>query len=303
MPEVVTDPLIPAEARRWLEQAPPTMLFGFADPVPPGKRRLGAAAVARGVTAASLAAALVLFILTLAAGRAILLVDALVYCLPVAVVSALLGWREVGEEASGGLSDAAATYHRRYVVPVLDLDGATREQWRRARAAATAIQASEAVRLGLIDTVEITTVLPYLRWQIAERLALLSEAERRASAVMAGLDAQDADVEAVRGRQRQVHDLTVADIERLIEPIVNFAALTAQADAALKKQRLIRELGALNPHYEELAARLGEPGSTLGANGASAQELRALAAAAEDAVRRANEAGRELVVPDRARSD
>jgi hypothetical protein len=306
MPEIIIDPEIPAAARRQLQQAPLSALLGFAGPasrLDAGKTFAPTArTVARYVMGASLAAALVLMLLSLAvAPPGPLLVFALLYCLPVAVVSALLGYREPGLETRGDSSDAAVTYHRRYVTPELDLHGATREQWRRARAAATAIQTSEAVRRGLVDTVEITTVLPYLQWQIAERLALLSEAERRASSVLAGVDGGDADVEAVRGRQRKVHDLTVADLERLIEPLAEFARLTGQADAALRKQRAIAELTGLNPHYEELLARLGESGSTLDADGGSGQELRALAAAAEDAVRRANEAGRALVIPDDGR--
>jgi hypothetical protein len=307
MPEIITDPEIPGAARRQLQQAPLSALLGFADPVPrpdaTGKTFAPTArTVARYVMGTSLAGALVLLVLSLAVAQpGPLLVFALLYCLPVAVVSALLGYREPVLETGGDSADAAVTWHRRYVVPELDLHGATLEQWRRARAASTAIQTSEAVRRGLVDTVEITTVLPYLRWQIAERLALLSEAERRASAVMAGLDADDADVEAVRGRQREVHDLTVAELERLIAPLAEFARLTGQADAALRKQRAIEELTQLNPHYEELLTRLGEPGSTLDVDGSSGQELRALATAAKDAVRRANEAGQALALPDTGR--
>jgi hypothetical protein len=185
-------------------------------------------------------------------------------------------------------------------VPELDLLDAGQVRWRRARKAARSIQASEAVRLGLIDTVEIAAVLPYHLWDIAERLALMSVAERRLPVILQGVDTSDAEIQAVLGPQRQVHDLAVADVEQRIGRLEEFAALAAKADAARKRKNVLAELAGLNPHYEELLVRLGEPADGLSVTGHAADELRAVAVAADDAVRRANEAGRALVIPPAA---
>ena len=114
---------------------------------------------------------------------------------------------------------------------------------------------------------------------------------------MHGLDTNDAEIQAVLGPQRQVHDLAVADIERRIGRLEEFAALTAKADAARRRKQAIEELAELNPDYEELLTRLGEAGNALRVTGRSGDELRAVAAEADDAVRSANEAGRALVIP------
>jgi hypothetical protein len=190
----------------------------------------------------------------------------------------------------------AVAYHRRYVVPELDLHGEAMARWRRASQAARSIRASEAVRLGLIDTVEVAAVLPYRLWEVAERLALLSAPDRRQSSILQGLDSSDPGLQAVLEPQRRVHELTVADIERRIGRLEEFANLTARVDATRKRQRAVEELAALNADYEELLIRLDEPGSAPAVAGGLADELRAVTAAADDAVRRANEARRALVI-------
>jgi hypothetical protein len=225
--------------------------------------------------------------------------------LPVTVICALIGFhdREPGQQAPRrrrGAPRAALTYHRRYVVPELDLHDAGLARWRRAREAARSIRAAEAVRLGLIDTVEIAAVLPFHLWDIAERLALMSATERRLPAILQGVDTSDSEIQAVLGPQRRVHDLAVADIEQRIARLEEFAELAARADAARRRKEAIAALADLNPHYEELLIRLGEPGNALTVTGHSGDELRAVAAAADEAVRRANEAGRALVIPSAA---
>ena len=312
MPEIVIDPEIPATARLELAQAPVTALLAFGDPVvkpaAPGDRGAPKDARRATVTGAQYAAvgSVVLAVLQtclglLAANTDLVLMAGFIW-LPCAVVSALIGFHDhepVQQPRRGrrGARSAAVTYHRRYVVPQLDLDDAGEVRWRRARKAARAIQAAEAVRLGLIDTVEIAAVLPYHLWDIAERLALMSAAERRLPAILQGVDTSDAGIQAVLGPQRRVHDLAVADVEERIGRLEEFAALAAKADAARKRKNTVAELAGLNPHYEELFIRLGEPASGLTVTGHSADQLRAVAAAADDAVRCANEAGRALVIP------
>jgi hypothetical protein len=192
---------------------------------------------------------------------------------------------------------AAVAYRRRYVVPELDLHGDEMARWQRASHAARTIAESQAVRLGLINSVEVAAVLPYHLWDIAERLALLSGPERRQTAILRDLDASDPDVQVVLGPQRRAHELTVADIERRIGRLEEFAALAAKADAARRRRLAIEKLADLNPDYEELLVRLDDPQDALGHADRPAGELRAMAIEADDAVRRANEAGRALLLP------
>lgn len=315
MPEIVTDPEIPAWARLELAQAPMTALLPFGDPVAkpevPGDQGAPKEAGAVTVTGARYAAvgSVVLAVLQacvgLLAAKPDLVLMAIFIWVPCAVVSALIDFqnhepRQRPPRGRRGARSAAVTYHRRYVVPELDLQDAGLAGWRRARKAARSIQAAEAVRLGLIDTVEIAAVLPYHLWDIAERLALMSATDRRLPAILQGVDTNDSEIQAVLGPQRRVHDLAVADVEQRIGRLEEFAALAAKADAARKRKKAVAELVGLNPHYEEMLIRLGEPASGLTVTGHSADELRAVAAAADDAVRRANEAGRALVIPSAA---
>ena len=315
MPEIVTDPEIPAPARRELAQAPVTALLAFGDPVVKPEAPVGRGAPkdprtatmtgARYAAVGSMVLAVLQTCLGLLAGQPDLVLTAVFIWLPCAVVSALIGYRdsEPGPRVLRGRRagpSAAVTYHRRYVVPELDLHDAGQVRWRRARKAARVIQASEAVRLGLIDTVEIAAVLPYHLWDIAERLALMSAAERRLPTILQGVDTNDAEIQAVLGPQRRVHDLAVADVEQRIGRLEEFAALATQADAARKRKNTVAELAGLNPHYEEMLIRLGEPALGLTVTGHSGDQLRAVVAAADDAVRRANEAGRALVIPSGA---
>jgi hypothetical protein len=182
-------------------------------------------------------------------------------------------------------------------VPELDLRGEALARWQRASAAARTIRASEAVRLGLINSVEVAAVLPYHRWDIAERLALLSGPERRQASILRDLDAGDPDVQIVLGPQRKAHELALADIDRRIGRLEEFADLASKADAARKRRTALEELASLNSDYQELLVRLGDRDDALTAAGGPAGELRAMAAEADDAVRLANEAGRALILP------
>ena len=313
VPEIVTDPDLPGPVRRELQQAPLTALLGFGDPVRKPEAAGGRLAkkdarspntkVARLAAGGSVAFVVLAVLLTgigVLDAQPDLVLMATLIGLPCAVASALIGFnnRPSGEQAAGrGPTEPALAYHRRYVVPELDLHDAGLARWRRARAAAKSIKAAEAVRLGLIDTVEMAAVLPYHLWDVAERLALMSATERRLPAILRGVDTNNPDIQAVLGPQRRVHDLAVADVEQRIARLEEFAALAAKADAARRRQQAIVELAGLNPDYEELLIRLGEQGNGLSVTGHTADELRAVAAAADDAVRRANEAGRALVIP------
>jgi hypothetical protein len=255
MSEIVIDPEVPATARRELRQTPLSALAGFNDP-PAGPRTPNPPG--RGIAACgALAVAAVLLCAGLpAAGpfSADLVFLAVLLVLPVAVV----GTACLVQKVAGGPS-AATLYRRRYVVPVLDLHGGELTRWRRAAKAASTIEASEAVRLGLVDSAEIATALPYHLWDIAERLALLSGPERRQAQILRDLDVSDPDVQLVLEPQLRVQERTVADIERRIARLEEFARLAQRADNDRARRRAVDELAKLNPDYEELVVRLDDP--------------------------------------------
>jgi hypothetical protein len=315
--EIVIDPEVPEAARRELEQASLSNLIGFSDPLPgqeppAGQEDVSAVRLTRPHSARVVAGVVVSVMATLVGvglstsspfGADLVYLAGVVILLCVAVggLNAIERDKRAAIEMPGrrpwARPGAAVAYRRRYVVPLLDLHGDTLERWRRASQAAKTIRAAEAVRLGLINSVEVAAVLPYHLWDVAERLALLSGPERRQASILRDLDVSDPDVQVVLGPQRQAQELALADIDRRIGRLEEFADLASKADAARKRRRALEELAGLNGDYAELLVRLGDADDALTAAGRSAGELRAMAAEADDAVRRANEAGRALILP------
>jgi hypothetical protein len=315
--EIVIDPEVPEAARRELEATSLSALIGFCDPLPaqePPRDRdsAGGAGQARqpGVRLAvgTIAAVMMILIGVGLSGGGPFSADLVFLALLIGLPCAAAGGLHLLQKASGPLPElrggrpwarpaAAVTYRRRYVVPGLDLHGDMLGKWQRASQAARTIRASESVRLGLINSVEVAAVLPYHLWDIAERLALLSGPERRQASILRDLDPSDPDVQVVLGPQRRAHELALADIGKRIGRLEEFAALAAKADAARKRRRALEELAGLNGDYAELLVRLGDADDPLTEAGRPAGELRAMAAEADAAVRLANEAGRALILP------
>jgi hypothetical protein len=315
--EIVIDPEVPEAARRELEQASLSALAGFSDPLPKqdpprdagsaggtGQARPPEVRLAVGAIVMVMGVLLIAGLASPGPFAADLVFLAMLIGLPCAAVGGL----HLLQKARGPLPElaggrpwarqgAALAYRRRYVVPELDLYGDTLARWQRASQAARTIRASESVRLGLINSVEVAAVLPYHLWDVAERLALLSGPERRQASILRDLDVTDPDVQLVLGPQRKAHELAIADIERRIGRLEEFAALASRADAARKRRRALEELAGLNGDYQELLVRLGDLEDALTEAGRPAGELRAMAAVADDAVRLANEAGRALILP------
>ena len=312
------DPEVPEGARRELEQASLSVLVGFGDPVPgqepPGQEspagpgdesaaRPPGVRVVVGIVVAAMATLIGVGLSTTSPFSGDLAYMAgLILFLSLAVggITVMERDRREAAELPGGQRarrGAAVAFRGRYVVPELDLHGDTLDRWQRASYAARTIGVSESVRLGLINSVEVAAVLPYHLWDIAERLALLSGPERRQAAILRDLDISDPEVQIVLGPQRQARELALADVDRRVARLEEFAALATTADAARKRRRSLEELARLNSDYAEVLVRLGDLDDALTAAGRPAGELRAMTAAADDAVRRANEAGRALVLP------
>jgi hypothetical protein len=196
------------------------------------------------------------------------------------------------------LDNAAILYHRRYVCPPRDLDALARQAWQRAVVTAERIERSDVVRQQLIDSVRVTTVLPYHLWDIAERLARLSALRSEHKTILDGVPDDDPDVAVVLDPQRRAHELATDDIERRVRDLEAFAIRVADADAAVRREEAVRRLADLNEVHRDLLARVGDHTGSLGSSDLPRpRDVQAVIDQAAKAIRAANEAGRSLALP------
>lgn len=193
------------------------------------------------------------------------------------------------------LDHAAILYHRRYVCPTQDFDAHATQDWQRAVFAADKISRSDVVRDQLIDSVRVTTVLPYHLWDIAERLARLSSLRANHRAILAGVADDDPDVAVVLAPQRRAHKLATDDISHRVRDLEVFAARVADADAARRREEAVRRLADLNDVHRDLLARVGNTGGP-GGDLPQEHDVQAVIDQANKAIRAANEAGRSLAL-------
>lgn len=321
---IVIDPQVPADIGGQLAKAPVRSLIPFGAPAPavvplPGKRRervltpQGRKAITTAVvTVVFLIATIAAFAGSVSADApvaAVLGIVTAVICLnrfvataPAVEAAQRSGWRQRPPTADpyhlawDGLH-AVTAYHRRYVAPSQDMDAEARAVWTRALDAVGKLSQSQVVRLGLVDSVRVTTVLPYHLWEVAERLARLSALRAEHQAILRGVDADDPDVAAVLAPQRRAQELASEDIERRVRQLEVFADLVGQADAARRREQAVRRLAGLDDSHRELLAHIGQsPGDDAMAEQMSL-DVQAIIEQANEAVRQANEAGRSLVLP------
>lgn len=317
------DPQVPAEISDQLRSAPTGSLVPFGARTPavvllPRRRNRaltpqGTKAIITAVLSAAFLAATIVALAgaasTHAAGYVVLGMVAAVIsfnrflaAVPAVGDARRSGWRQPpsiadpSHPALDGLPVVTA-YHRRYVLPSQDMDAEARAVWTRAVDAVRKLRQSPVVRLGLVDSVQVTTVLPYCLWEVAERLARLSALRRQHKAILRGVDANDPDVATVLAPQLRAHELASADIERRVRQLEAFADLVSQADTARRQERAVRRLAKLNDSHQELLAHVGEnPGDDAIVEHISL-DVQAIIDQAKEAVRQANEAGRNLVLP------
>ncbi len=194
------------------------------------------------------------------------------------------------------MDNTAIMYHRRYVRPSRDLDSGARQCWQRAVWAAGSIERSAVVRQQLIDSVRVTTVLPYCLWDIAEQLARLSALRADHEQILDGVAEDDPDVAVVLDPQRRAHELALDDIESRVRDLEVFASRVEDADAALRREEAVRQLADLNDVHRDLLARVGNAIDKLDSDLPATHDVRAVIDQANKAIRAANEAGRSLVL-------
>jgi hypothetical protein len=325
---IVIEPQVPAEIARQLAEAPARRLVPFAAEPPaviPQRRAWRASALTRdGKKAATVIASMAFFgLAAIAAWISCVSTTNPITAEGLGVVAIVMtvgffsflrattpavetaresGWRQLPPKADPAHPKwqgrhAVTAYHRRYVAPILDMDTEARALWTRAARAASTVQRSEVVKLGLIDSVQVTTVLPYHLWDIAERLARLSALRTRQHAIAREVDAADPDVTAVLAPQRRTHEIVSADIERRVLQLEGFVYLTGKADAAKRRERAFRELAALNEPHRELLTGVGQGTGADELAERMSVDVEAIISQADEAVRQASEAGRGLIPP------
>jgi hypothetical protein len=196
------------------------------------------------------------------------------------------------------LAADAREYHRRYIVPSADLDPKAMSLWSRVDRAASRIVNSDVVGQQRIDSVRVSTVLPYHIWDIADKLARLSALRKEHHVILAEVDVGDPDVEVVLGPQCRVKALADADIERQIQQLEEFADRAEEADAAMRREQAMRRLATLNDRHADLLARIGPSGEDAEIAALASHDIQAVIEQANEAIRQANEVGLSLGLPD-----
>jgi hypothetical protein len=319
---VVVDPGLPQSAKIELQSMPYGELIPFSWPSPPVCRRIRPGSRyklrALAIAAAASGGGAVLFLFLVLPGQdlnktqslspspaaaAVHQLAFLACLLAFAAFMIIIQQGRTRDRVSRPLTRTVRACHRRYVVPERDVHPAWQGVWAQAVGAARQIQESEVVRRRLIDTVEISVVLPHHLWEIAHRLALLSALRWQREDAMRNLDHRDPEVRAVLDPQLQADGLAAEDIERRVKTLTDFSGLVTRADEARKRERSIRKLADLNPQHYEMLAQLGGTCNEMSATGPVPDQLRDLINQADQAVQQANEAGRSLVIPDHWRAD
>jgi hypothetical protein len=205
--------------------------------------------------------------------------------------------------ARPGARDVAAahapvTQHRRYVLPATDIATGHWQLWKRAVDARNRIVRADVVGTGQIDSVQVAEVLPERLWEIAERLARLSEVRARHEEILGKVPPDDPDVAPAVSRQRRAQEIAAADVARRVRNLEVFADLVERADGATRKESVLRDLHALDDKHAELIAGVGDTAADADLTRRLADDVTAVIEQAREAVRQANDAARSLALPD-----
>ena len=198
---------------------------------------------------------------------------------------------------------APVTQHRRYVLPSTDIDAEHWHLWKRAVDARNRILRAEVVGAGRIDSVQVAEVLPERLWEIADRLARLSEVRARQQEILGEIAPDDPDVAPAVTRQRRAQRIVAADVARRVANLEVFADLVARADNAARKESVLRELHALDDRHADLIAGVGDTAADADFARRLADDVTAVVGQAADAIREANDGARSLALPGDEQAD
>jgi hypothetical protein len=290
---VVIDPAVGDEARRSLAGLAADVLVPYRQPVPVAEtpKKSVTTPVGVGVAAAGFAGGFA------AVGTSFQW--SLNMIAPVTFCAAMVAMGDYADRRrkARAAGHPAIAWHGRYVVPVADIDSESWPLWERAAAGQERITGATVVRQDLIDSVQVAAVLPQRLWEIAERLALLSEARERQRDILGVVPADDPAIVATVGWQRRAQDLAAADITRRVTDLEALGDLFAAADAAIDRERIASELADLNDLHADLLARIGENATDAEPAGQIAGDVAEIIEQARAAVSRANAAAVALALP------
>jgi hypothetical protein len=214
--------------------------------------------------------------------------------IPVSLCAAAVGTGEyVERRKKARRAKSGITWHRRYVRPRTDIDVAFLPLWDRAIAAAEQIAAAEVVATDRVDSARVIALLPHQLWEIAERLARLTEARDRQREILGDAAPDDPDLVATVAQQRAAQDLAAADATRRVERLEAIARLLAQADLAVGRETVANALADLNAVHAELLAGAGETEADMDLTERVRLEAQAVIDQAQAAARHALGSGEE----------
>jgi hypothetical protein len=193
---------------------------------------------------------------------------------------------------------APVTQHRRYVLPSSDIDAEHWQLWKKAVDARNRIVRAQVVSAGQIDSVQVTEVLPQRLWDIADRLARLSQVRARHQEILGQVPPDDPDIAPALARQRRAQDVAAADVARRVHDLESFADLVDAADLATRKESIMRELSALDDTHADLLAGVGDSAADADLSQRLADDVTAVIDQAREAVKQANDAALTLALPD-----
>ncbi len=311
---IVIDPQVPNVVRhalrgqRFPERTPgvPIALARFRDPrpgVPPPPRSQAPAAwlgsacgvllvtsIAVGIVDGALAFWLSFLFALVAGAVAIAAAGAAREGRP-AIAGGLIRLPEERDRTEYNVTHAGALFHRSYVRPRTDLDGAATAVWRRAVRAANSVYRSESFKDKVIDAERVRADVPELLWRIAEELALISQVRfhqrRSVSDQQRYLDA----VHAVLGAQQRNVDIGSNQVEKWTCALERLAERLDECDAARRSEVVLRQLRDADPMIRELVARAES--DTIAVEAADG-----LAIDVDAVINLTNQAISELSVPD-----
>lgn len=180
--------------------------------------------------------------------------------------------------------NAARIYHRRYMVPIIDLDAEARLEWKRAVGAANKAYQADVMRQRVIDSAYVEVEVPGHLWKIAEGLAKSSLIRVQLRKIT---DMVSRNNPAYSDRIEQQERAFARESRRVAERVARleeFASLLCEADAARR----------LN-HVDDLLFDMRADSAADAASSGQAERLRLDAQAV---IEQANEAARNLDVLD-----
>lgn len=149
----------------------------------------------------------------------------------------------------------------RYVRPLSDLDPEAQQIWRRAAAAVRKIRHSEVVSLGLVDSAEVTAALPYVEWNIAEKLARLTLLRASQRIALRGVGRRDPDMAALLEEQRAMQPQAVDEIESRVGCLEEITRLIERTERAIRRDKATAQLSGLADSHFDMVAGLAPDGN------------------------------------------